>query len=198
MAPLMDGSVNTSGMPAAPAGPGNPRGAHRRPVIARHRAHRPGTVAGTILNCARQSAALSTADLARLSGINVRTLRAWEDGRSPLSSATLPLLNGLTTALVDGGAADLLVADLETAAWCDLVIQAIRDGDDVTYLVADPAAQQESFRELMIWSVIGHVPARFRPYARPGRLTDRSLAGLVMEALASLHPEAVETRWLHY
>jgi DNA-binding transcriptional regulator YiaG len=202
MAPLMDGSVNTSSTHTAPASPGETRGPgeHRRPVIARPRAHRPGTVAGTVLNCARRSAALSTAGLARISGINGRTLRAWDDGRSPLSSATLPLLNSLTTALVQSGADEPLVADLETAAWCDLVIQAVRsEDDDVTCLVADPAAREEPFRELVIWSVIGHVPARYRPYAQPGRLLpDLALAGLVMETLAALHPEAVETRWLHY
>ncbi|MGI8448222.1 MAG: helix-turn-helix domain-containing protein [Streptosporangiaceae bacterium] len=131
---------------------------------------RPGAVSGAVLRGARLSAGVSEADLAGAMGISESTVRAWECGSAPLASVPLPGLERLHGALADAGADPRLVADIEVAAWCDLVIAAIASGDDTSCLMADPLARNATFSELIAWSLAGVVPARYRPYAPPGPL----------------------------
>jgi hypothetical protein len=98
------------------------------------------------------------------------TIRAWEDGSSPLAEAPMPRVDAVIAALHDAGACRLLIADLVVAAWCDLVIASVVASEDVTSLLADPIAAEKPFRELMAWCLNGRVPARHRPYAAMGRL----------------------------
>jgi DNA-binding transcriptional regulator YiaG len=124
-----------------------------------------GSVAGAVLRSARRSARTSQATLAAACGVTANTIRAWEDGSSPLNSAPMPQMEALTAALHDAGACRLLTADLIVAAWCDLIIAAVANSEDATSLLADPTTTDEAFGQLMAWCLDGHVPRRYRPYA---------------------------------
>jgi DNA-binding transcriptional regulator YiaG len=154
----------------------------------RHMSHssRPGIVAGAVLRSARLSAGLSREDLAEVMGAGEETIRAWEDGSSPLASAALPDIEMLETSLRASGADPNLIMDLGVAAWCDLVILAVADHEDTACLMADPIAVEPSFGELLAWCLTGRVPERHQPYAetRP-LLTDSALIEQATEVLSS-------------
>src|SRR5215831_8400093 len=103
-------------------------------------------------------------------GVTADTIRAWEDGSSPLTSAPTPQMEALIAALHDAGACRLLTADLIVTAWCDLIIAAVANSEDVTSLLADPTTTDEAFGQLMAWCLKGHVPPRYRPYAGGGAI----------------------------
>lgn len=138
----------------------------------RHFKHssRPGIVAGAVLRSARLSADLSQEDLAAVAGVTEQTVRAWEEGSSPLASVPLPRVARLEASLRTSGADPNLVADLGVAAWCDLVILAVARHEDTTCLMADPIAVDPAFAELLAWCLTGHVPERHQPYAETGPL----------------------------
>jgi hypothetical protein len=145
---------------------------------------RPGVVAGAVLRGARLSASVSEANLAAASGVAEDTVRSWEDGSSPLAAVSLPHVEGLEAALRDAGANPRIVADLGAGAWCDLVILAVTGHEDTTCLTADPVTSEDAFSELLAWSLVGHVPARYRPYAAPvPLLTNSILAERVIQTL---------------
>ena len=128
------------------------------------------SVAGAVLRSARRSARVSQARLAAACGVTENTIRAWENGSSPLASTPMPQVEAVIAALHDAGACRLLTADLIVAAWCDLVIAAVAASKDVTCLLADPIAAEDAFGELMAWCLEGRVPQRYRPYAATGPL----------------------------
>jgi len=162
---------------------GNSETRHHRHV--RH-SSRPGIVAGAVLRSARLSADLSQEDLATMTGVSRGTIRAWEEGSSPLASVPLPRVATLEASLRAGEADPKLVVDLGVAAWCDLVILAVAQHDDTTCLMADPIAIDPTFAELLAWCLTGHVPERHRPYAEPGPLlTDPALIEQATETLSS-------------
>jgi transcriptional regulator with XRE-family HTH domain len=137
--------------------------------VARHR-HHSGTVAGIVLRCARLSAGISRVELAVTTGVSAEKLRSWEEGSSLLASVPLPRIAALATSLRQGGASARLVADLEAALWCDLVLLAVAHHEDTTCLMADPITREAAFGELLAWCMAGHVPERFQPYADRGPL----------------------------
>lgn len=144
-----------------------------------------GIVAGTVLRCARRSAGLSCAELAATMSVKEEMVRAWEEGSSPLASVPLPQVATLETSLRRSGANAHLVADLTAASWCDLVIVAVADHEDITTLLADPVTRDAAFGELLTWSLAGPAPDRYRPYADPAPLlTDRILMDQAAHALA--------------
>jgi DNA-binding XRE family transcriptional regulator len=126
------------------------------------------SVAGAVLRSARRSARVSQARLATTCGVSAKTIQAWEDGITPLASVPMPTIEAVIAALHDAGACRLLTADLIVAAWCDLLIAAIADSEDVACLLAEPITTEAAFRELMAWCLEGHVPPRHRPYAAIG------------------------------
>ena len=123
---------------------------------------RPGIVAAAVLRAACLSARMSEAFIARASGVSADTIRSWADGSCALASVPVPQLERLEGALLTAGAEPSLVADLSAAAWCDLVLAAITAGEDITVLLADPAASSDTFTELLGWAVADRVPARYR------------------------------------
>jgi DNA-binding XRE family transcriptional regulator len=152
----------------------------------RHISHssRPGIVAGAVLRSARLSADLSREDLAEMIGASEETIRAWEDGSSPLASVPLPDVAMLEASLTASGADPNLVADLGVAAWCDLVILAVVHGEDTACLMADPIAVDPAFAELLAWCLAGRVPDRHQPHVEPGPLlTDAALVDRAIESL---------------
>jgi transcriptional regulator with XRE-family HTH domain len=134
-------------------------GRHTRP---------PGIVAGAVLRSARRSAGLSAPLLASTIDVDETTITSWEAGSEPLASVSSPVIERLGAALRRMGAQPALVADLLIAAWCDLVLGAIDEGDDASCLLADPLARDSAFSELLAWAMTGQPPARHRPYASAG------------------------------
>ncbi len=142
------------------------------------------SVVGAVLRSARRSARVSQARLATACGATENTIRAWENGSSPLASTPMPQIEAVTAALHQAGACRLLTADLAVAAWCDLVITAVAAWEDPTCLLADPITADGAFGELMAWCLDGRVPQRYRPYAAPGPLIrEQTLIERVRRAL---------------
>jgi transcriptional regulator with XRE-family HTH domain len=154
----------------------------------RHVRHssRPGIVAGAVLRSARLSADLGQESLAAMTGVSEETIRAWEDGSSPLASVPLPRVATLEASLRASGADPNLVVDLGVAAWCDLVILAVAHHEDTACLMADPIAVNPVFAELLAWCLTGHVPERHQPYVETGPLlTDPALIEQATKTLLS-------------
>lgn len=70
-------------------------------------------------------------------------------------------LDRLKEALRTAGARPELVADLDAACCCDLVVEAIVRHEDIGCLLADPLARDAAFKDLLAWVVTGAVPARY-------------------------------------
>jgi hypothetical protein len=116
---------------------------------------------------------MSEARLAIAAGLPVKAIRDWEEGSSLLAAVPLPEVERLQAALRQAGADPRLVADFAAAAWCDLVVVAMINGEDTTCLMADPLSRGVAFGELLLWSLAGHVPPRYQPYTailQPSRL----------------------------
>ena len=124
----------------------------------------PGVVAGAVLGAARLSAGMSKAELAIAAALPLKAIRDWEEGSSLLAAVPLPQVERLQAALRKAGAEPRLVADFAAAAWCDLVVVAMINDEDTTCLMADPLSRDVSFGELLLWSLAGHIPPRYRPY----------------------------------
>lgn len=152
----------------------------------------PGAVAGAALRSARRSARLSPTRLAAAAGLELATIGSWESGTESLASAPIRVVEQLESALRQAGATPTLVRDLSIAAWCDLVLHGIVAGEDVSCLLADPAARSDAFGELLAWAIAGQPPARHLAYAGHGRLlptAEPSLVARVILALNSLSPQ---------
>lgn len=146
--------------------PGDAEDAGRLPIPAA----RCEAVAAAVLRAARTSACMTEAALAAGCGEEEVTVRAWESGSQPLTNVPAPQLEHLKSALLATGAEPGIVADLDAAAWCDLVVLAIAGSDDCTGLLADPLTAEGRFRELLTWALEGHVPTRYKRYVLPGAL----------------------------
>jgi hypothetical protein len=79
-------------------------------------------------------------------------------------------MEALIAALHNADACRLLTADLIVAAWCDLIIAAVGNSEDITSLLADPITAGETFGQLMAWCLEGHIPPRYRRYADSGAI----------------------------
>jgi len=146
-------------------------------------------VAGAVLRAARLSADVTKNTLAVAVGVTRSTIRSWENGSSPLASVPAPEVQRLETALGDCGADQHLVTDLGAAVWCDLIITAMDDDEDISCLLADPITGEQSFRELLSWSLTGQVPARYRRYFAPAPLIiNPILVERTFHFVTAIHP----------
>jgi transcriptional regulator with XRE-family HTH domain len=143
----------------------------------------PGVVAGAVLRAARLSAGLSVSRLAAEADVDESTIRRWEDGSTSLAFAPYSQIEQLRATLQAAGSELQLIADLDVATWCDLVILALTGDGDVTCLLADPVTHEDSFRELLGWALTGRVPSRYRRYAdsRPLVNADAAMASGVAQ-----------------
>jgi hypothetical protein len=88
-----------------------------------------------------------------------------ENGSRPLACVPFPQVQIVRDALRPAGAQDRLLADLDQAMWCDVVLAALAGGEDVSCLLADPLAAGPAFAELLGWVLNGKIPARYRRFA---------------------------------
>lgn len=130
------------------------------------------SVAGVVLQAARRSAGLSPRELAEALNLAEQTLRAWENGTEPLASVPIGQLDTLIATLRAADADPELVADIDAAAWCDVVLMTRARKEDTGCLLADPLASTRNFAELLDWVTAGNVPERYRPYASGTTFTD--------------------------
>lgn len=100
--------------------------------------------------------------LADQTGATEAEIRAWEEGSSPLALAAPSDVDRLKAGLTAADASHQLVADVTTAACCDLIALLISLRDTITSLMAHPMADETAFAELLAWSVIGQVPSRYQ------------------------------------
>jgi len=92
------------------------------------------------------------------------------------------------------GADSRLVAELAIAAWCDLVILAITDAEDLSCLLTDPLATDPAFCELLTWSVTGQPPKRYCAYNAPGQLLPAAKRVLIAKITVVIHAMSATTR----
>ena len=96
----------------------------------------------------------------------------------------MPQIEAVITALHNAGACRLLTGDLTVAAWCDLIIAAVADSEDVTSLLADPITTEKAFNKLMAWCLKGRVPRRYRPYtSRRVIVSEQALIERIRQAI---------------
>jgi hypothetical protein len=115
---------------------------------------------------------MSQARLAIAANLPLKAIRDWEEGSSLLATVPLPEIERLQAALRQAGAEPRLVADFAAAAWCDLVVLAVINGEDTTCLMADPLSRDVAFGELLLWSLVGHTPSRYKSYTKSSRITE--------------------------
>ena len=132
------------------------------------------SVAGVVLQAARRSAGLSPRELAEALHLSEQTVRAWENGTDPLASAPIGQLDTLIATLRACYADPELVADIDAAAWCDVVLATTASNEDTSCLLADPLASTRNFAELLDWATAGKVPVRYSPYASGATYTGTS------------------------
>lgn len=129
------------------------------------------SVAGVVLQSTRRSAGLSPQELAEALHLAERTVRAWENGTESLASAPIGQLDDLIATLRAADADPELIADIDAAVWCDIVLTAMADKEDASCLLADPLATSRNFADLLGWVTTGAIPARYSPYASSATFT---------------------------
>jgi hypothetical protein len=115
--------------------------------------------------------------LARSLGVDLATVRSWQNGTSPLFCLPHDQLRQLTAALRDGGAQvgqDL--GELLLASQCDLLITGMLRGfEDYAEVppIDEDGPQADAARALLSWALTGTVPQCFRSWVRATPLMSR-------------------------
>jgi hypothetical protein len=122
-----------------------------------------------VLRAARESANISLSDLASKVSMPEDAIRAWEQGSRQLAWAPASHVEELQAALRCADGRPELIADIEVAACCDLVALAISQGEESASLAGNSASTQTAFADLLAWSVVGRVPARYQSNPRAPR-----------------------------
>lgn len=133
----------------------------------------PGVIGGAILIASRRSAGLNDQDLARMIGVSLNTVHAWEQGVSALFCVRYDRLCQVADVLRRASArVGHDVGELVLAGQCDLLIAGILRGfeDYAEVPPIDDEVAGEAARELLRWALTGAVPDRYSPYAGPAPL----------------------------
>jgi hypothetical protein len=99
-----------------------------------------GLAAGLALCAARLSGGLTLPALADALQVSESTISAWEDGTEPLACIPVDAVDFIKTALLAANADPELIADIDPATWCDVILMAMDSGEDTSCLLADPLA----------------------------------------------------------
>lgn len=86
----------------------------------------------------------------------------------PLAPVPVTQIERLKDALRATRADERLIADLDAAVWCDVVLDVMAAHADVGCLLADPVARERAFGELLSWAISGNMPARYVEAASDG------------------------------
>jgi len=130
----------------------------------------PGVIGGAIIRAARRSAHLTLRRLARNLGMDLTTVRNWQNGTSPLFCLPHGQLRQLANAFDHAGAqvgSDL--HELLLAAQCDLLITGMLRGfEDYAEVppIDEGGPEADAARALLRWAFTGNVPEPCRPYMR--------------------------------
>jgi DNA-binding transcriptional regulator YiaG len=137
----------------------------------------PGVIGGAIIRAARRSAHLTSRRLARSLGVDLATVRGWQNGTSPLFCLPHGQLRQLAAALHDAGAqAGRDLGELLLASQCDLLITGMLHGfEDYAEVppIDEDGPEADAARALLSWALTGTVPEPYRPYARAVPLVPR-------------------------
>jgi hypothetical protein len=137
----------------------------------------PGVIGGAIIRAARRSAGLSMRRLAWSLGVDLATVRGWQNGTSPLFCLPHDQLRQLAAALRDAGAQiGQDFGELLLASQCDLLITGMLRGFE-NYAEVPPidedGLQADAARALLSWALTGTLPECFRSCARTTPLMSR-------------------------
>jgi hypothetical protein len=137
----------------------------------------PGVIGGAIIRAALRSARLSMRRLAQSLGVDLATVRGWQNGTSPLFCLPHDQLRQLAAALRDAGAQiGQDFGELLLASQCDLLITGMLRGFE-NYAEVPPidedGPQADAARALLSWAFTGTVPGRFRSFVRATPLISR-------------------------
>lgn len=134
----------------------------------------PGIIGAAVIKAARRSAGLTRRRLARALTTSPATVRAWENGTTPLFGVDYgqicELADGLNQAGAQVGAGS---SDLVLASQCDLLVAGMLHGfEDYAEVppVDEDGTAADAARDLLRWALAGQVPEPYRPYASPGPL----------------------------
>jgi transcriptional regulator with XRE-family HTH domain len=128
-----------------------------------------GIIGGAVITAARRSGHLTRPKLARLLNVSTASLRAWENGSTPLFSVPYGQLQQLAEALGGAGAqVGQELGELLLAAQCDLLLAGMLQGFE-DYAEVPPtegdSADAEVARGLLRWALAGVIPERYRQCA---------------------------------
>ena len=135
---------------------------------------RPGVIGAAALKAARRSARMTRRHLARVAGVSLATVRAWENGTCPLYCVDYQQLRQLADIFAARSTcvgAD--VAELALASQCDLLIAGMLDGfEDYAEVppIEEPSQHGDLAREFVRWALAGIIPDRLLGFADRGPL----------------------------
>jgi len=145
----------------------------------------PGAITGAVLRAARRSAGLTTARLAKIAGLREAALLLWEYGDPPLGVEPTACPARLRAALRGADADPQIIADLDTAIWCDLIVTGLTDGLR-THLDEPP---DPAVLKLLAWATAGVLPDHYSPHAHRGPLLPPSDVRVIADAASCLASE---------
>lgn len=153
-----------------------------------------GVIGAAVVQAARRSAHLTRPRLARQLNVSVATVRSWENGTIPLFSVPYGQLQQLAQILDRAGAqVGTELGDLLLASRCDLLLTGMLNGfEDYAEVppIDESGIEAESARSLLRWALAGQVPDRYRQYASPRRLLDKTHVDLFAAIARDLQAES--------
>jgi transcriptional regulator with XRE-family HTH domain len=134
----------------------------------------PGVIGAAALKAARRSARMTRRRLARVAGVSLATVRAWENGTCPLYCVDYQQLRQLADVFAARGTCvGVDVAELALVSQCDLLIAGMLDGfEDYAEVppIEEPGQRGDLAREFVRWALGGIIPDRLLGVADRGPL----------------------------